>query len=198
MRVEANTFGSNFDTTLGVYTGTRGSLTQIACNDDSNGTLQSRVRFDAIAGTTYYFMVSSLFQTSLAGLLFNVVQAPPAFSFAPSVAQFGSVSPSTGTAAINGSVKCSAPSYVTIFGQVKQTHGGTPITGNFSAFVPCDGTTAWVADVSYQAAIYHGRSVALFVGGKASITATATAFDPDTGEYKQVNFAGTITLRGGK
>ena len=198
VRVEANTFGSNFDSTLSVYTGARGSLTQIACNDDSGSTLQSRVRFDAIAGTTYYFMVSSLSQASLAGLLFNVIEAPPAFSFVPSVAQFGSVSASTGTAAINGSVKCSGPSYITIFGQVKQMHGGTPITGNFSAFIPCDGTAAWVAAVSYQAAIFHGRSVALFVGGKASITATATAFEPDTGEFKQVNFSGTITLKGGK
>src|SRR5205823_8881895 len=56
MRIEANTFGSNYDTTLSVYRGTRGALTPIGCNDDSNGTLQSRVRFDAVAGTTYFFM----------------------------------------------------------------------------------------------------------------------------------------------
>ena len=58
MAIEANTFGSNYDTTLSVYTGSRGSLMQLACNDDS-GSLQSRIRFDAVAGTTYYFMVSS-------------------------------------------------------------------------------------------------------------------------------------------
>jgi hypothetical protein len=198
IRIEANTFGSTFDTTLSVYTGARGSLAQIACNDDSGGTLQSRVRFDAVAGTTYYFMVSSLYPVPLASVLFNVVEAPPPFSFVPSVLQFGSVSPTTGMATINGSVNCTSPSFVTISGQLKQMHGGTSISGYFSAFVPCDGTTAWAAGVSSQTALFHGRSVALFVGGKASITASASAFDPDTGEYKQVNFSGTITLRGAK
>src|SRR5205085_9045965 len=57
MRIEANTFGSNYDTTLSVYTGTRGALTQLGCNDDSQG-LQSRIRFAAVAGTPHYFMVS--------------------------------------------------------------------------------------------------------------------------------------------
>jgi hypothetical protein len=61
MRLEANTFGSN---------------------DDSNGTLQSRVRFDATAGTTYYFVVASFFPVSLADpvfnlLVFNLLQGPP-------------------------------------------------------------------------------------------------------------------------
>jgi hypothetical protein len=36
----------------------------------------------------------------------------------------------------------------------------------------------------------------LFAGGKAEVAATATAFDPDTGEFKQVNLATVITLRG--
>jgi len=58
MTLEANTFGSNYDTVLSVHTGTRGSLTQVpgGCNDDYNG-LQSRVVFSAISGTTYYFLI---------------------------------------------------------------------------------------------------------------------------------------------
>jgi subtilisin family serine protease len=52
-----DTFGSNYDTVLGVYTGTEGALTQIGCNDDS-GSLQSRVQFNAIAGTTYHIQVA--------------------------------------------------------------------------------------------------------------------------------------------
>lgn len=56
--VEANTFGSDYDTTLAAYTGRRGALTMVlgACNDDFSS-LQSRVRFTAQAGVTYYFMV---------------------------------------------------------------------------------------------------------------------------------------------
>ena len=35
-----DTFGSDYDTVLAVWTGSRGSLTNVACNDDSSG-LQS-------------------------------------------------------------------------------------------------------------------------------------------------------------
>lgn len=53
-----DTIGSDFDTTLGVYAGTRiGALRQLAENDDAVGT-QSRVTLDVTAGT-YYFRVAS-------------------------------------------------------------------------------------------------------------------------------------------
>jgi hypothetical protein len=59
------TFGSSFDTLVGVYTGAAvNSLTPLASNDD-NGyadnidgpTLTSSLTFDALAGTTYYIAV---------------------------------------------------------------------------------------------------------------------------------------------
>lgn len=57
MHLQANTFGSNYDTVLSAWTGTQDALNLVACNDDSGG-LQSKVNFVASAGTTYYFMVS--------------------------------------------------------------------------------------------------------------------------------------------
>ena len=53
--VQLNTLGSNFDTTLAVYTGSAvNSLTLIASNDDtSRGVLTSALSFNAVAGTTY-------------------------------------------------------------------------------------------------------------------------------------------------
>jgi hypothetical protein len=58
LTVEADTFGSGYDTVLSAYTGTRGALTLVpgACNDDSSG-LQSRIVFAATAGTTYHFLI---------------------------------------------------------------------------------------------------------------------------------------------
>jgi hypothetical protein len=53
--VLVNTFGSDYDTTLSVYTGEPGALTQITCNDDFNG-LQSLVNCEAIADTPYYIL----------------------------------------------------------------------------------------------------------------------------------------------
>ena len=52
-----DTFGSNFDTLLAVYTGSSVNiLTQVASNDDSGG-LQSQVTFTSVSGTTYYIAV---------------------------------------------------------------------------------------------------------------------------------------------
>ena len=57
--VTIDTYGSDFDTVLGVYTGSVVSnLTVIAANDDFNGdTILSAVSFNATAGTTYHFAV---------------------------------------------------------------------------------------------------------------------------------------------
>ena len=53
-RLTVDTTGSNFDTILGVYTGSRvSSLRELAHNDDHNGALQSRVSLDVTAGTVY-------------------------------------------------------------------------------------------------------------------------------------------------
>ncbi|QOI99089.1 MAG: hypothetical protein HRU70_00725 [Phycisphaeraceae bacterium] len=54
--VAVQTCGSGYDTVLSAYSGACGSLTQIACNDDTacNGNgLVSRVTFNATAGSTY-------------------------------------------------------------------------------------------------------------------------------------------------
>jgi len=196
MRVEANTFGSNYDTTLSVYTGGRGALTQLACNDDAGGTAQSRVRFDAVAGTTYYIMVSSQFPASAANLVFNVLPAPPPFSMTPTVFQFATVNPTMGMVTVSGTVTCSEPAFVSISGQVKQSHGNEPISGFFSVFVPCNGTTPWTVSIQPALALFHGRSAALFTGGKAHVSASAFGFDLDTGESIERDLSINITLRG--
>lgn len=58
MAIEGNTFGSNYNTTIAVFTGVRGSLDFVVQNDDHDG-LQSRVHFIGDPGITYYFMVSA-------------------------------------------------------------------------------------------------------------------------------------------
>jgi hypothetical protein len=58
VKVDVDTFGSDYDTTLSAWTGTRGALTAIACNDDTNG-VQSHISFRASAGVTYYLIAAS-------------------------------------------------------------------------------------------------------------------------------------------
>jgi outer membrane protein assembly factor BamB len=81
-------------------------------------------------------------------------------------------------------------------GNLKQTHGQTPISGFFSTFIACNGKTPWSATIQTTPALLHGRSVALFTGGKADVSATASAFDFENGVFIQRNLAVTITLRG--
>jgi hypothetical protein len=56
--VKVHTFDSDYDTQLAVWRGpSLGSLTEVGCDDDTGGTLQSEVQFAASAGQTYYFQV---------------------------------------------------------------------------------------------------------------------------------------------
>lgn len=200
MRIEADTFGSGYDTTLSVYTGSRGALVQLACNDNADGTQQSRTMFDASPGVTYFFLVSA-FNAGIGGpLTFNVRQGPPPLSVEGNVFRFGSVSPTTGASALSGSVSCSQPGFVTVFGQLRQTRGGTTLTGFFSTFVPCSGTgtESWSADVFVQPALFRGRAVALLVAGPATVSASVFAFDPETGEFVQRDFVAHVILKGGQ
>jgi hypothetical protein len=54
--LEVDTIGSDFDTVLGLYTGSCGALTQRACDDDSGHNLTSKITVVAAAGTTYYIL----------------------------------------------------------------------------------------------------------------------------------------------
>jgi hypothetical protein len=53
-----DTVGSDYDTVLGVWTGSPGALNPVACNDDFGG-LHSRIYLPVTVGTTYYVEVAS-------------------------------------------------------------------------------------------------------------------------------------------
>jgi len=70
-----DTFGSNYDTSLGVYTGSAvDNLTEVASNDDFFS-LQSRVEFEATEGTTYQIAVDG-FSSSVGEILLNINESP--------------------------------------------------------------------------------------------------------------------------
>jgi C1A family cysteine protease len=72
-----NTAGSKYDTILGVWTGSRGSLTLVKWNNNTSSTTKtSKVSFAAKANTTYYINVAS--NTSSGGdLTFGLTFTPP-------------------------------------------------------------------------------------------------------------------------
>jgi hypothetical protein len=188
MRLDANTFGSDYDTTLSVYTGSRGALAQIACNDDFDS-LQSRVVFNATAGTTYFFMAGSFFESPGGNLVFTVQEAPPPLEIAVTVNPTGTFNPQTGVATISGTITCSQPaSFAALFGELRQRAGRLLITGSFDAFLEeCSGETSWMATV-------EGNG--LFRGGSA--TASVFAFACTEFECVEVETMQTVRLRGSK
>lgn len=189
--VQANTFGSDYDTTLSVYTGSRGELTQIACNDDAADSLQSRVRFNATAGVTYFFMVGSFFDSPGGNLVLSVEEIPllpPPLEIGVTIDPVGSVVPRTGVATIHGTVTCSRPAFVELSGQLEQRAGRVLIRGFFNATVDCSGETPWSATVSGE----NGR----FVAGRAQASVFAFSFDPETGEEAVAEAVATVRLRG--
>jgi uncharacterized repeat protein (TIGR02543 family) len=55
--LQVDTFGSDYDTMLAVWTGPRGALSPVACNDDYSG-LQSYIDTYLVPGTTYHIEVA--------------------------------------------------------------------------------------------------------------------------------------------
>ncbi len=55
--ISLDTNGADYDTFIAVWTGSRGKLTPVVCNDDTGGTLQSAVAFQVEENKTYFIEV---------------------------------------------------------------------------------------------------------------------------------------------
>lgn len=74
--LRVDTEGSDFDTVLAVYTGGAiDDLTAVGCNDDTDGTVQSRIVFQPTPGTTYWIQAGG-FDGQAGELFINVDTAP--------------------------------------------------------------------------------------------------------------------------
>jgi hypothetical protein len=173
--IEVNTIGSDYDTTLGVYAGSPGSLSLIGCNDDHYG-LQSAVRFNATADTTYYIMVGFCCGNDGTGggmLYFNLQESPPPFDLTLLINAQGSFNPHTGAATIGGTVTCTTESSFTdVSGNLRQKVGRVFITGGFSTSPsPCS-----PPHISWSATVIGDGA---FAAGKVTVEASASACDED-------------------
>lgn len=55
--IAIDTKSADYDTFIAVWTGSRGNLTLVACNDDVDGTTQSAIAFRVQGGVTYYIEI---------------------------------------------------------------------------------------------------------------------------------------------
>lgn len=194
---EANTFGSHYDTGLGAYTGTRGNLVEVACNDDTFG-LQSQVVIPLAAGETVYFMVSAYGSGPGGNLVFSLNDGsspppppppPPPFNVGFTVGD-GSVDPVTGIALVGGTFTCSLWSYVNIYGVLRQRIGRMIVEAPFWGNFECNGSTPWEVQVRAQNA--------LLVAGRVEIYAEAYFYDFTFGQQAFLQQSATIRLRGAR
>lgn len=147
MDVAANTFGSDYDTTLSAYSGDRSALTQLACSDDAEG-LQSAILFPALAGVTYHLMVASFDNRPGGAMELSVVVAPPPVRLGVTIARNGAVG-ADGVAWIHGRLTCSRRADpVDLLGSVRQQRRTGVTLGYFARSVTCPaGTRRWRARV---------------------------------------------------
>ena len=183
--IVAHTAGSDYDTTLSAYTGTRGSLTQIACNDDAIG-LQSRIQLDVTAGTTYHFMAGSFDDSPGGTLVFTVQELPPPMELAVDLAPDGTVD-RNGVATLHGTLTCSREGQIDLTVGLRQRVGERVSIGYADTTIACDGTEQWSVEVVGET----GR----FRPGRAFGIAVARFEDPARQEVITDRDDGTVRLR---
>lgn len=172
VRLEANTFGSDYDTVITVWQDLGGGdLGFVDCNDDAVG-LTSRVRWDAVGGTTYLMQVGGCcgFDSGETGnLVFNLLEAPP-----PVVEGFtidgATVNAKTGVVTLRTTVTCSETGgFVFVDASLRQRVGRRIIHGFGFAEIECAGTTPVTVEIEGE----NG----LFVAGRATVEAFACSDD---------------------
>jgi hypothetical protein len=195
IRITANTFGSNYDTTLSVYTGTRGTLNQIACNDDFNS-VQSQVTFDARAGVTYSFMVGAFASGPGGNLVFSVAEAPPLpppLTIDVTIDRIDSVDRRTGVATIHGTVTCSREAAIQLSGDLREKVARINVIHGFAfSGTQCVGRTPWSLTVPSD------NPNLIFTTGPASASVFASAFDPDRQEFVSDQATMAVQLTSGR
>jgi hypothetical protein len=185
IQLEANTFGSSYDTVLSVFSGAPGSLTSLDCNDDYYG-LASRVTLSAVAGTTYYFMAATCCGYGGSGggdLVFSVNELPPPLEIDLTLNRSGSVSSKTGDATIGGTVTCNNDAYIDLYGDLTQSVGRLKISGSFYTNISCTAgqATPWTATIT--------SSIGKYAGGKALANVDAFGCDNYTCAYDSISQA---------
>jgi hypothetical protein len=169
MRVQVDLVGSEYDTTLGVYTRTdAGKVQPITCNDDRFG-LAASVRFRADVGVTYFLIVGQCCGTGpveddggplvLRADRVSKVEVDGTLEFTG-----GTTDPDTGVATLFGTATCNELSVIQREGVLRQVREGLFLArGYFYVGAVCvPGAPAeWSVEVETDTGIIFGPGTAV-------------------------------------
>jgi len=187
MEILADTFGSDYDTTLSAWVGARGALQRVACNDQAQDTAQSRILFDVTGGTMYFLMAGSFFDSPGGNLTLSVREAPPPLQMSVRLDATGSVN-RAGVATLRGTLTCSRQAAPDLLGTLRQQVGRRVAVGTFAANdVPCLGATRWSVRVVGETGTYRR--------GNATAVVAATFEDRERGEIIRARDERVVRLR---
>lgn len=169
-----STAGSTYDTAVGIYTGSRGALSQLACNDNWDG-LSSQVSFQATAGVTYYVLVVAANGVPAHTLQLSAsVKVPtPPLTFTVAYVSPAEVDEQTGTAVLDGTIRCSRAVKATVVVNIGQQLGNSAArTGSGRTTVGCTTKTTTPFTVTVDSTSTPGLS-----DGPATVKILTTGCD---------------------
>jgi len=165
-RVQIDLIGSEYDTTLGVYTRSAGGeVRRVTCNDDRFGPAAG-VRFRAVAGVTYFLMIGQCCGHRGSGggplVLTATIVTNVALEYAFQVAG-GTAEPETGLATLAGTMTCNERSAGYREMTLRQLRQGIFVArAYFYFYVECtpDNPAEWSVEVDTDTGIAFGSGPA--------------------------------------
>ena len=199
---QIDTIGSNFDTILGVYTGSSvSSLTQVAADDDSGGNLTSKVTFTAVAGTTYQIAVDG-FNGASGNITLDVIAPVPLVvttNPASATTDVGLATAVTFTAAASGTPTPTVKWQVSSGSGFTDLSNGGVYSGVTSPTLTVTGATVAMNGYQYRAVFTNGAAPDATTTAATLTVNAALGIVPTTLPAGVVNtlYHQTITVSGG-
>jgi hypothetical protein len=161
LRVQIDLIGSEYDTTLGVYTrDASGAAERVDCNKNTFGDAAA-VRFRARPGVTYFIMVGAgRYGDGEGGPLTLTADKVSNVELEYAVAiTGGTTDPSTGIATLSGTLTCNEPSAIYMEGELRELRQGLYVArGSLSIYEACrpGAPAAFTVDVDTYSGIAFG------------------------------------------
>lgn len=132
--VQIDTWGSGYNTEVGVFTRSGGAFTKVACGHD-NFSPSAWFSFPAKAGTTYYVMVGACCGETGRDLVLDVATAPRQLR-AEITVDDGVVDPG-GVVTILATVRCTVPAPMELWYEVRQDRLGGEAVWSDETVIGC-------------------------------------------------------------